>query len=83
MYRVEFSKIAKKQLDKLENNLEKRIVTVLERISIRPFSHTKRLIGTKYFRLRVGEYRVILDIKQNELIILVIELGHRRKIYKG
>jgi len=52
----------------------------LERIRIRPYPYVKKLVGSPYFRLRVGDYRVILDIKENELIIHVLELGHRKNI---
>ncbi|GCC10702.1 hypothetical protein IPdc08_00735 [archaeon] len=40
-------------------------------------------IDSKYFRLRVGDYRVILDMIDNELIIHVVEIGHRKKRYKS
>ncbi|MDD5086545.1 MAG: type II toxin-antitoxin system RelE/ParE family toxin, partial [Candidatus Nanoarchaeia archaeon] len=59
-----------------------RIVSTLKRIRIRPYSHIKKLVGSNYFRLRVGDYRVILDIIENKLIIHVIEVGHRKNIYK-
>ena len=82
IYEVEFSKIAKKQLDKLEKNIKIRIISILERIRILPYNHIKKLVGNQYFSLRAGDYRIILDIKQDKLIILVIEIGHRKKIYK-
>lgn len=82
MYSVEFSIRAKKQLDKLDNELKKRIVSVLDRIKIRPFYFLKKVVGSPYYRLRVGDHRIILDVKQNKMVILVVELGHRKKIYK-
>ena len=82
MYSVEFSKTAEKQLYKLEKNVQVRIISTLERIRVRPYPHVKKLVSSPYFRLRVGEYRVILDIKEDKLIIFVIEIGHRRNIYK-
>lgn len=81
MYELVISDKAKRQLKKLEKNIQNRIGTVFERIKIRPFHFVKRKQGTPYFILRVGEYRVILDIKENKLIIFVIELGPRKKIY--
>jgi len=82
MYTIEFSKIAEKQFSKLEKDLQIRIINVLERIKIRPHSFIERLVGVPYFKLRVGNYRLILDIQQDKLIIFVIELGHRKNIYK-
>lgn len=81
-YKVIFSDFADKQLSKLPSNIQKRIVSTLKRSRIRPYAHVKKLVGSQYFRLRVGEYRVILDIRDNQLIIHVIEVGHRKNIYK-
>ena len=82
MYQIEFSKLAESQLNKLEQNMQERIIDVLERIKIRPHHFVNRLVGSPYYRLRVGDYRIILDIKQDKTIIFVIELGHRKNIYK-
>jgi len=82
MYNILFYDKAKKQLKKLPLKIQKRILNSLERIKIRPFHFIKKKQGTLYYILRIGEYRVILDIKQNKLLILVIELGHRKNIYK-
>jgi len=82
MYELIYSKKVVKQLKKLEKELVERIISALERIRIRPEDHVKKLVGVPYFRLRVGNYRVIIDIKHNELRILVLEVGHRKKIYK-
>jgi mRNA interferase RelE/StbE len=82
MYEIIVSDLAKKQLDRINQEMKDRIGVVLERIRIRPFSFVKKLVGSPYYRLRVGDYRVILDIKEDKLIIFVIELGHRKSIYK-
>lgn len=82
MYEIILHEIAKKQLSKLPAQIQDRILKTLERIRIRPYSFVKSLSGSPNFRLRVGDYRVILKIKNNQLIILVLELGHRKNIYK-
>lgn len=81
MYLVEFSLTAEKQFYKLELEIQRRIVDVLERIKIRPFHFAKRKQGTPYYILRIGEHRAILDIRQDKLIIFVVEVGHRKNIY--
>lgn len=81
MYGIEFSQTAEKQLYKLEKPAQIRVVSALDRIRVRPYHFVKKLAGSQYFRLRVGDYRVILDIRDDKLVIFVIELGHRRKIY--
>ncbi len=82
MYSVIFSDSALKQLKKLNNDAQNRIISTIERIRIRPYPHVKKLVGNPYFRLRVGDYRVILDIVDDKLIIYVLEVGHRKNIYK-
>lgn len=82
MYNVLFTERARREIKKLPGPIQIRINSVLERLIIRPFVYVKKLIGVPYYRLRVGDYRVILEIRKNKLIILVITLGHRKKIYK-
>lgn len=82
MYSVEFSKNAEEQFSKLPREMQSRIIDVLERIKIRPHHFVKRYEGTPYFRIRVGKYRVILDIQNSKLIIYVIKIGLRGNIYK-
>jgi len=81
-YEIVFTDTSYKQFKKLQKNVQERIVKALERIRIRPEAHVKKLVGDPGYRLRVGDYRVILDIKKNKLIILVIKIGHRKDIYK-
>jgi len=81
MYEIIVSDKAKKQLSKLPQDIRDRIGIALERIRIRPQHFVLRLVGSPYYRLRVGDYRVILDIINEKLVIMVIEIGHRKNIY--
>ena len=81
MYEVIILPKAEKQLHNLNEVLRERIINTLERIKIRPYHFIKRKQGTPYYILRVGSYRIILDIKNDKLIILVLEMGPRKKIY--
>ena len=82
MYQLVYSDKALKQISKFDRILKQRILNSLERIRIRPHSRVKKMVGCPYYSLRVGDYRVILDLKDNKLTILVIEMGHRKNIYK-
>lgn len=82
MYSIEFSKKAENQLYKLSKDLQKRIINHLERIKIRPYHFVETIVKSPYFKLRVGDYRLILDIRNKELLIFVIKSGHRKNIYK-
>lgn len=81
MYSLIYSELALKQLKKLDKETQARILAVLERCHILPYHHVKKLVSLPYFRLRVGDYRVILEIKEERLIVYVIEVGHRKNIY--
>lgn len=83
MYTIKFTESSDKELKKLERDTQERIVKVLERIRIRPEDFVEKLVGETGFKLRVGDYRVILDIDNKELIVLVIKIGHRKNIYKN
>ncbi len=82
MYEVEFTETAKKQFKMLEKSVRDRIISSLKRIRIRPETFVKRLVGKPFYSLRVGNYRIIVDIKNGKLIILVLNVAHRRNIYK-
>jgi mRNA interferase RelE/StbE len=82
MYSVKFSERAKKQLSKLDSKVQTHIILVLDRIKFRPFSFLRPLSDGEYYRLRVGDYRVIIDARRKELLLLVIKVGHRKNIYK-
>ena len=82
MYKIVISEKAFKQLEKLDKQVQEQIIKGLEKIRIRPESFVKRLVGMEGYRLRVGDYRVILDIEKETLVIFVIKVGHRKNIYK-
>ena len=82
MYEFIFSKSAKSFLKKLPAGDSERIITTLKRCRVRPHHFVTKLVGSPYFRLRVGNYRLILDIQGDKLIILVLEIGKRKNIYK-
>lgn len=85
-YKAELSNGAKKQLSKLDVQTAKRIVQWLRnRIENceNPRLWGEPLVGkfTGLWKYRIGTFRLICEIKDNELIVLVIELGHRREVY--
>jgi mRNA interferase RelE/StbE len=50
----------------------------------RPDANVKKLAGYEdRYRLRVGDYRVIYDVTDKQLVILVVGVGHRREIYRA
>ncbi|RLG29230.1 type II toxin-antitoxin system RelE/ParE family toxin [Methanosarcinales archaeon] len=80
-YEIVLSKKAFNQLKKLDKTAQKRIFKALERIRIRPEEYVQKLVGSSEFRLRVGDYRLILDIDKEKILIMVLKIGHRKNIY--
>ena len=82
-YKVSLSGKAKKQLDKLELKIVLPIFTAIKELkkNPRPQGYIK-LKGRDGYRIRAGNYRIIYEIIDTELIVEVITLGHRKDIYK-
>ena len=58
-------------------------MTAIEELAENPsLKDIQKLTGTPFYRMRVGDYRVIYDIIKGKLVILIIDIGHRKKIYK-
>lgn len=83
MYSVSITTVAEKQFKKLDKGTQRRISAALERIKIRPYDFVQRLVGEPYFKFRVGDYRLILDIQNDRMVILVMEIGHRKNVYNN
>ena len=85
LYDVVLSPKADKQLDDLPISLQRRITQALEELEPNPRPPGAiKLQGTDdLWRIRVGDYRIVYTIKDRELLVLVVRLGHRRDIYKN
>jgi mRNA interferase RelE/StbE len=82
---VEWSRSAVKQLDKLDQQVARAITRFMaERVhgSNDPRTLGKPLRSEKLWRYRVGDYRILCRIEDDVLIVLVVEIGHRREIYR-
>jgi mRNA interferase RelE/StbE len=84
-YRVKLSRKAEKFLVALrDKELQQRLVGAIRGLEATPRSAgcVKLTGSTDLFRLRVGDYRIVYQIQDNVLVVLVIEIGHRREIYR-
>ena len=72
-----------KNFKKLDPFVIKQMKSYLNRVTDNPRAKGKALVAnrTGQWRYRIGTYRVIVNIQDNELIILALEVGHRRDIY--
>lgn len=83
-YRVELTAAAARQVRKLPRPTRNRVLDVLEELGENPRPHgAKKLVGEQTaWRLRVGDYRVIYDVFDDELIVSVVRAAHRREAYR-
>jgi mRNA interferase RelE/StbE len=81
VYQIIWSESAARQLGKLERSVAKRILERVQGLQSDPYRSLRRLVGVPYYRLRVGDYRVIVEITPGRLLILVLKVGHRSQIY--
>ena len=85
---IQFAESAVRQLKKLDRSVVVKIVDYLdERVAFLedPRSVGKKLSGPRlgvYWRYRVSDVRVICDVQDLQLIVLVLELGHRKEVYR-
>lgn len=85
-YRVEFSELSRKQLSKLNPYIRSMIIKWVEKNlqgCENPRVHGKGLTANRsgQWRYRVGDFRLICEIQDNRLIILVLTIGNRKSVY--
>ena len=72
VWHIKWSKTAEKQLSRIDGKNAQKIVTKLEEITHDPYAYTEKLVGFDLRKLRVGNYRVILGIEGQKMIIFVV-----------
>jgi len=86
-WKIEVSPLADRQLDKLDSQIARRIEKFLqERVAMLedPRSIGEALRGSRlgeFWKYRVGDWRILCDIQDEKLIILALQIGHRREVY--
>ncbi|MEO6562147.1 MAG: type II toxin-antitoxin system RelE/ParE family toxin [Nitrosospira sp.] len=86
-WRIDYSSEAVRQLKKIDKGQAKRIRDYMRRIETmdNPRDTGEQLIDPKfygYWRYRVGDYRIICDIQDKELVVLIVRFGQRDKVYR-
>lgn len=82
-FQVEFSQLAGEKFEKLAKDLQKRLVRKLQQVAERPRRFLTRLRGVDAFTIRMGDYRIVVDVDWERQTIYDLTLGHRRTVYRG
>lgn len=83
-YRVEVAPAAVRQLRKLDPSARRRVQAAIELLAQqpRPSGATKLVGGAGEWRVRTGDYRILYEIHDDVLLVLVVAVGHQREIYR-
>ncbi len=81
---INYTATAKKTLQKLERQTANRIMKYVDEMASNPRAKGKALSGSlgELWRYRVGDYRIICEIQDEKLTVLVVRVGHRREVYR-
>jgi mRNA interferase RelE/StbE len=84
VYQVEIAPAAQRQIRKLTTDVQQKIIQRLEALAVDPYpAGVVKMRGEQsLYRVRLGDYRIIYEIQDEELLILVLKVGHRRDVYK-
>ncbi|MFJ4267313.1 type II toxin-antitoxin system RelE/ParE family toxin [Paenarthrobacter nicotinovorans] len=82
-YRVEFSTAAAKQIRKLEPPVRRKVLLAIVELETnpRPDGVKKLSAESNAWRIRIGDYRVLYEIHDDELVVIIFRAAHRREVY--
>lgn len=83
-YTVQWARKTVKQLDKLDRTAQKKIVLAVTKLADNPRPHSVKSLVTRpgEHRIHIGDYRIVYEIHDDRLLVLVIAVAHRREIYR-
>ena len=84
-YQVVLTPSAARQLRKFDPPVRRRLQAAIELLAIepRPPPATRLVGGGGEWRVRTGDYRIVYEIEEDRLLVLVLRVGHRRDVYGG
>lgn len=82
-YSIRIKGSAERELARIEKSQRRRIIAVIDRLADQPFAGSPLKGGLRGLRrIRVGDYRVLYEVLDGELIVLVVRVAHRREAYR-
>jgi mRNA interferase RelE/StbE len=83
-YSIQFTPRAQRDFSALDRAIQQRLRRRIDRLAEDPFPvGAKKLHAEEpFYRIRVSDYRVIYQVEANELVVIVVKIGHRREVYR-
>ena len=82
-YKLFIEKVALKELSRIPSKEKSRIIASIINLTENPRPPgVKKLTGREAWRIRVGNYRIIYEIQDDKLVVLIVHIGHRKDIYR-
>ncbi len=83
-YRIEWKTSAVKELKKIDRTIISRIIDAVDELGTEPLpSGVRKLQGSDHsYRIRVGDYRIVYEIKKDVLTVLIVKIRHRKDVYR-
>ena len=83
-YRLRLKKSAAKEIENLPRKDCARVVGAIQKLLDDPYGqNSQKLSGHEKYRIRVGNYRVLYEIINDELVVMVVKVGHRKDVYRN
>lgn len=85
MYRVKYRPEADKDLERLDKSIRKRVIKKVHWLAKNVAKLRPEMLGGGYqglYKLRVGDWRVVYEIRRSQKLVVVYTVGHRKEIYK-
>ncbi len=81
-YNIEIKRSALKEINKIPKKYLQKILSIIHSLENKPRpSNCKKLSGKELYRIRYGKYRIVYQIKDMQLVVYIVKIGHRKNIY--
>ncbi|HVQ44873.1 MAG TPA: type II toxin-antitoxin system RelE/ParE family toxin [Candidatus Saccharimonadia bacterium] len=83
LYSVTFRASAARELRKLPISVRKQVSELIDSLTHDPRPHgVKKMTGVDAWRIRIGDYRVVYSVMDQQLVVEIIKIGNRREVYR-
>jgi mRNA interferase RelE/StbE len=82
-YAISYTEKALRYLESLDKKQMRQLYNKIESIKANPLHYIEKLVSINLWKLRIGDYRAIIRLNRPDQEIVVIDIGHRRNVYKN